>query len=183
MDVPIELCVSAKVYKASTFRRGLITAFFIILYSIAIPYCYYTSGSPRKAAMINAQKIADERWASLGNSTGNANDTLLVGAYDSKTLEELEVLPDSSLSRLISSNDNAAFRSGDAANTDNDFNSNEGNDGEGDSSTHATGSGFVADYSQTGQQSSSSGWFGNLFGPSKVPQPSPTVYVYPVFFI
>ena len=34
----------------------------MLLYSISIPYCYLTSGEPRKFAMIRAQKLADEKW-------------------------------------------------------------------------------------------------------------------------
>lgn len=173
MEVPIELCVSAKVYKQSSFRKGLITAIFVALYSAAIPYCYYTSGSPRKAAMINAQKIADEKWASLGNSTSliDVNDTSSAST-SSQYLEEREILPDSSLSRLLSSS-SAALKSGDASKQD-DFHQDESvNDAQSsqispkDLSTTADND-AVMDYSKTGQQSSSGSWFGNMFGPSKV---------------
>jgi hypothetical protein len=34
------------------------------LYAVTLPYCYYTAGEPRKAAMIHAQQLADEKWAS-----------------------------------------------------------------------------------------------------------------------
>eukprot|EP01031_Cornospumella_fuschlensis_P038870 gene38870-47281_t len=32
------------------------------MYAVSIPFCYFTAGDPRKAAMIQAQKIADEKW-------------------------------------------------------------------------------------------------------------------------
>jgi hypothetical protein len=47
------------------------------LYAIVIPYCYFTAGEPRKAAILNAQRLADERWAAESvfnslNGTENA---------------------------------------------------------------------------------------------------------------
>jgi cation-transporting ATPase 13A1 len=64
MEIPIEFCVSARAYKAAPTRRIFLASLLIALYAAVIPYCYLTAGEPRKAAMISAQKIADEKWAS-----------------------------------------------------------------------------------------------------------------------
>ena len=111
MDVPIELCVSAKyvawllptscafsfiaylysssfvrfsfcrVYKASTTRRTVLFVLFLAMYAVVLPFCYFTAGEPRKAAMIAAQKLADEKWANeafaVPNVTLSANGTEL----------------------------------------------------------------------------------------------------------
>ena len=63
MEVPIELCNSAKVYRKDPIRRSILTAIIIALYAVAIPYCVTTAGHPRRDAMIQAQKLADENWA------------------------------------------------------------------------------------------------------------------------
>jgi len=45
MEVPIDNnIVSARVYKKSPLRRGIITIVIVALYLFAVPYCYYTSG-------------------------------------------------------------------------------------------------------------------------------------------
>jgi hypothetical protein len=64
MEVPIELCNSAKVFRKDPIRSSIWTAFLVAMYAFSIPYCYNTAGEPRKAAMIHAQKLADEKWAS-----------------------------------------------------------------------------------------------------------------------
>jgi hypothetical protein len=63
MEVPIELCKSAKVYRKDPIRRTILALVLVALYAFAIPYCYMTAGEPRKAAMIHSQKLADEQWA------------------------------------------------------------------------------------------------------------------------
>lgn len=63
MEVPIEACVSAKVYRPDSTRRMILLAVLVAMYAVSIPFCYYTAGHPRKAAMIHSQKIADEKWA------------------------------------------------------------------------------------------------------------------------
>lgn len=88
MDVRIELCTSAKVYKKDNTRRVILFSVLIALYAIVIPYCYFTAGEPRKAAMIHAQKLADEKWA-LESSSLDLNSTVV------ETNEFIEVIPDS----------------------------------------------------------------------------------------
>lgn len=63
MEVPIELCTSAKVYKRDPVRQMIWISILVALYAFSIPYCYYTAGDPRRAAMLQAQKLADEKWA------------------------------------------------------------------------------------------------------------------------
>eukprot|EP01040_Poterioochromonas_malhamensis_P009840 gene9840-10684_t len=63
MEVPIENNVSAKVYKNDPVRRMVLIAILIAMYAVSLPFCYYTAGEPRRIAMIQAQKIADEKWA------------------------------------------------------------------------------------------------------------------------
>jgi hypothetical protein len=77
--IPIEKCVSARyvdlmfsnvyfdkfncrAFKKASERKWLLISILVLLYSISIPYCYITSGEPRRLAMIQAQKIADEKW-------------------------------------------------------------------------------------------------------------------------
>jgi len=62
MEVTIENCVSAKVYKTSTTRRMFITALFIAAYAVVIPFAYITVGEPRSAAILRAQNLEDEKW-------------------------------------------------------------------------------------------------------------------------
>lgn len=60
--MPIEECVSARVYKPANHRKVLIWGVIIAMYSAAVPFCYNTAGEARAAAIIQAQKLADERW-------------------------------------------------------------------------------------------------------------------------
>lgn len=62
MNIPIENCISARPYRAAPERKLIITSILFALYAISIPYCYFTSGEPRRAAMIATQKLADEKW-------------------------------------------------------------------------------------------------------------------------
>ena len=48
-----------RVYKASAVRKSMIFSVLIALYSVTLPFCYYTAGEPRKAAMIHAQKLGE----------------------------------------------------------------------------------------------------------------------------
>src|SRR5687767_5042708 len=75
MEVRIELCTSARVYRKDSTRRIILTSLLVVLYGIAIPFCYNTAGEPRKTAMIHAQKLADEKWA-LESSSVEINGTL-----------------------------------------------------------------------------------------------------------
>lgn len=85
MDIPIELCTSAKAYKKAPEKRVLLTALIIVLYAVALPYCYLTAGEPRQTAMVHAQKLADERWAqessswSYNDTSSNNTDSLIPG--------------------------------------------------------------------------------------------------------
>lgn len=63
MEVPIELCNSAKVYRKDPVRRSVLAAILVVLYAISIPFCINTAGHPRRDAMIQAQKLSDEKWA------------------------------------------------------------------------------------------------------------------------
>ncbi len=48
--------------------------------SITVPFCYYTAGEPRKAAILNAQQLQDEKWAqesSISIPTFDNNDTAI----------------------------------------------------------------------------------------------------------
>ena len=76
MEVPIELCQSAKVYKSDPIRRYVLLGLLLMIYAFSIPFCYYTAGEPRKAAMIAAQKLADEKWALESSSAAAAANTL-----------------------------------------------------------------------------------------------------------
>lgn len=76
MEVPIELCQSAKVYRKDPIRRYVLLSVLVAIYAISIPFCYFTAGEPRKAAMIAAQKLADEKWA-LESSSLSIEDTLI----------------------------------------------------------------------------------------------------------
>lgn len=67
MEVPIELCTSAHVYRPDSVRRMLLLAVLVAIYSFSIPYCYMTAGEPRRIAMIQAQKLSDEKWAAEVN--------------------------------------------------------------------------------------------------------------------
>ena len=53
---------------------------FLAMYAVVLPFCYLTAGEPRKAAMIAAQKLADEKWANeafaVPNVTLSANGTV-----------------------------------------------------------------------------------------------------------
>eukprot|EP01038_Epipyxis_sp_PR26KG_P009128 gene9128-12312_t len=62
MEVPIEFCQSGKVFKAAPFKRAILLVLLIVLYAIIIPYCYITAGEPRKLAIVQAQKLIDEKW-------------------------------------------------------------------------------------------------------------------------
>lgn len=84
MEVPIELCTSAKVYRPDSRRRFFIFSLIVALYAWSLPYCYYTAGEPRKIAMEQAQKLADEKWAletsqglhPIAENSTNANSTM-----------------------------------------------------------------------------------------------------------
>ena len=76
MEVPIELCQSAKVYKSDPIRRYVLLGVLLIIYAFSIPFCYYTAGEPRKAAMIAAQKLADEKWALESSSAAATTDNI-----------------------------------------------------------------------------------------------------------
>ena len=90
MEVPIELCQSAKVYKPDPIRRYVLLGSLLAIYAFSIPFCYYTAGEPRKAAMIAAQKLADEKWALESSATAllasefnSVNTTVNIGDSNS----------------------------------------------------------------------------------------------------
>jgi hypothetical protein len=75
---------SYRVYKASTTRRMVLFVLFLAMYAVVLPFCYLTAGEPRKAAMIAAQKLADEKWANeafaVPNVTLSVNNGTLTGS-------------------------------------------------------------------------------------------------------
>ena len=76
MEVPIEECSSAHVYKASSVKKWLIYAIIAALYAVSVPFCYKTAGDARAAAIIQAQRLADERWeAEVALETAVSDDT------------------------------------------------------------------------------------------------------------
>ena len=62
MDIPIENCVSAKVYKPDPTKKFFLIAVIVALYAVVLPFAYFTAGEPRQAAIIRAQEIEDEKW-------------------------------------------------------------------------------------------------------------------------
>lgn len=71
-----------RVFKPSAVRRSGLLVLMLVMYAVVLPFCYFTAGEPRKAAMVAAQRLADEKWAKeaftvpnatalLGNSNGN----------------------------------------------------------------------------------------------------------------
>lgn len=89
MEVPIDNNVSARVYKPSSTRRFFLLSCLVALYAIVLPYCYLTAGDPRRAAMINAQTLADEKWA--------AEAAISANQLSSNATESSETTFDSSL--------------------------------------------------------------------------------------
>ena len=68
-------------YKLAPERRLILTSILVALYAISLPYCYFTSGEPRRIAMINAQRLADEKWEKesllvLENENNNITTTI-----------------------------------------------------------------------------------------------------------
>ena len=63
------------------------------MYAVVLPFCYLTAGEPRKAAMIAAQKLADEKWANeafaVPNVTLSSNGT--VAGMDDTGMTAVEV--------------------------------------------------------------------------------------------
>jgi hypothetical protein len=66
MDVPIENCVSAKIYKKSPLKKATWFVLIVALYCVTIPYAYFTVGNPREAAILKAQRLEDEKWMESG---------------------------------------------------------------------------------------------------------------------
>jgi manganese-transporting P-type ATPase len=62
MEVPIEGCSSAHVYKADRCRKLLLFVLISALYLFSVPFCFLTTGEPRRIAMLQAQKLLDEKW-------------------------------------------------------------------------------------------------------------------------
>jgi cation-transporting ATPase 13A1 len=55
-----------RAYRQAPAKKFLLLGFIVALYAVILPYCYRTAGEPRKAAMIHAQQLADEKWALEG---------------------------------------------------------------------------------------------------------------------
>lgn len=71
-------------------------AILVALYAFSIPYCINTAGEPRRIAMVQAQKLADEQWAqeasyidpSVANATAVADlEPIEVDLVESATLD------------------------------------------------------------------------------------------------
>ena len=101
MEIPIELCKSAHVYKQDPIRRGIIIVILVILYAVSVPYCYMTAGEPRRIAMQQAQKLADEKWA-LESASLAANDTITNSTDFISTIINLDSEDDSSFGSDVS---------------------------------------------------------------------------------
>jgi hypothetical protein len=55
---------------------------------MVLPYCYYTAGEPRAAAMINAQHIFDDKWATeAAESSLNITDIDIDNMENNTSLE------------------------------------------------------------------------------------------------
>lgn len=83
MEVPIELCTTAHVYRSDPVRRAFLVSILIAIYAVSIPYCFYTAGEPRRIAMIQGQKLADEKWAREVNmnSTAETSGNITTGEF------------------------------------------------------------------------------------------------------
>lgn len=86
MDIPIEQCKAAYAYKPSKLKKSIYICVFLSIYAVVLPYCYYTAGDPRYHAMLNAQKIADEKW--LKEST--YNETMAMDLLDEEMMNKNE---------------------------------------------------------------------------------------------
>jgi manganese-transporting P-type ATPase len=86
MEIPIENCKAAYAYRVSNTKKYVLLSVLLALYAIVIPYCYSTAGEPRYHAMLNAQKIADEKWLKESSSQHHiaseisSNDTFLANS-------------------------------------------------------------------------------------------------------
>lgn len=117
MEIPIEGCKGAYAFKASSAKKYALLSLLIALYAMVLPYCYYTSGEPRYNAMLNAQRIADERWMKESSSshilaesmTGNANTTTGIDATISASGESVQSIQTvSEDSSIVSSTPNTS---------------------------------------------------------------------------
>jgi hypothetical protein len=145
MDIPCEGNKAARLYKKAPFRRVLLAAVLLALYAVVIPYCLFTAGEPRKAAVISAQELADKRWAAeaarlAGNLTA-AEAALLANSTSSSSTSG------DSTTSLLKVGEKAVLVAADE-------------DGE------EAGAGAVQPRNETSTSSSSS-WLAGWFGPSK----------------
>ena len=172
--------VSARVYKKSPLRRGIVTVVIVALYLFSLPYCYYTSGAysysqsyivtsvltnihsgdPRKAAIINAQELADKKWAELGGLDYDYNEDNIEKNDTINPLSNVNI-PEG-LSPVVISNMNV--------NKHQEFEVN--NNGEVFQSDETMSDENVAvdnvlDTKKISSSSSGGGWFDGWFGPSK----------------
>ena len=81
-------------YKLAPERRLILTSILVALYAISLPYCYFTSGEPRRIAMINAQRLADEKWEKesllvLENENNNITTTIDQLIIDTSTISTI----------------------------------------------------------------------------------------------
>jgi hypothetical protein len=56
-------------------KRVFFTSIVVLLYALVVPYSYLTAGDPRKAAILNAQSLADEKWAREATFLHNDNSS------------------------------------------------------------------------------------------------------------
>lgn len=103
MEVPIELCQSAKVYKSDPIRRYVLLGLLLMIYAFSIPFCYYTAGEPRKAAMIAAQKLADEKWALESSSAAAATTVRATNTNDTTNDSNITINDDNNNSSSLHS--------------------------------------------------------------------------------
>ena len=93
MDVPIESCVSAKIYKTSFSKRIFWLSAIVAAYAISLPYAYFTAGEPREAAIVRAQELEDEKWALELNETVAAveiSSLSSVGSAENETISPVD---------------------------------------------------------------------------------------------
>jgi len=109
MDVPIDNGLSARVYRTSASKRIFWLSAILAAYAVSVPFAYFTAGEPREAAIIRAQQLEDEKWATdlaestikdLANSTSTSFESSTPVA---KAAEEDEEMSDEDQTFLINS--------------------------------------------------------------------------------
>jgi cation-transporting ATPase 13A1 len=90
-DLNISLPHFCRAYRQAPLKKYFLLALIAALYAIILPYCYQTAGEPRKAAMIHAQQLADEKWALEGKLP--VDEEQEDAALDAYLTENLAAIP------------------------------------------------------------------------------------------